>query len=141
MTDQKPYFIRALYEWIADNGARPHVRVDTTYPGVCIPPHLYEAVTGKPYEIFNIAVAATLGLAMDNNGISCSARFGTTQFNLYFPIESIEAIFSPDNPIAGQGMQFNHVLYRTRPPQEAPVEAPPTKPAVKEKPSFLKVVK
>ena len=39
MTSHRPYLLRALYEWIADNGMTPHVLVDATQPGVRVPPH------------------------------------------------------------------------------------------------------
>src|SRR5690606_28491327 len=33
MTSHRPYLLRALYEWIADNGMTPHLLVDATRPG------------------------------------------------------------------------------------------------------------
>ena len=39
MTSHRPYLLRALYEWIADNGMTPHVLVDATRPGVQVPMH------------------------------------------------------------------------------------------------------
>ena len=33
MTSHRPYLLRALYEWIADNGLTPHLLVDATRPG------------------------------------------------------------------------------------------------------------
>lgn len=154
MIDQKPYLIRAMYEWIADNGARPHVLVDTTNPTVRVPPQCYEKTTGKPFELFNITMGATSDLKIDNDFITCSARFGGKSFNLVLPIDAIAAIYSPDAPIASGGMQFPHVLYRDRlqltgpgpeetPAASAPTPSPsePTPPTAKERPSFLKVVK
>lgn len=155
MTEQKPYLIRAIYEWIADNGGRPHVQVDVTHPDVRIPSHLYEKATGKPVQVFNIAMGATTDLLMDNVSITCSARFSGKAFHLFLPIDTIMAIYSPDEPIVSQGMAFQHVLYRDRPvtkPSEvdagiierdvaaAPPEGP-EKPTGKARASFLTVVK
>ena len=39
MTSHRPYLLRALYEWIADNDMTPHLLVDATRPGVRVPPH------------------------------------------------------------------------------------------------------
>lgn len=39
MTSHRPYLLRALYEWIADNGMTPHLLVDATRSGVRVPPH------------------------------------------------------------------------------------------------------
>ena len=37
MTSTRPYLIRALYEWIEDNGLTPHILVDAEAPGVGVP--------------------------------------------------------------------------------------------------------
>ena len=37
MTSHRPYLLRALYEWIVDNGMTPHVLVDAGLPGVRVP--------------------------------------------------------------------------------------------------------
>jgi len=34
MTSHRPYLLRALNDWIADNGMTPHLLVDATRPGV-----------------------------------------------------------------------------------------------------------
>ena len=34
MTSHRPYLLRALSEWIADNDMTPHLLVDATHPGV-----------------------------------------------------------------------------------------------------------
>jgi len=39
MTSQRPYLLRAIYEWIADNGMTPHVLVNARSAGVRVPPH------------------------------------------------------------------------------------------------------
>ena len=39
MTSHRPYLLRALYEWIADNGMTPHILVDARQPGVRVPAH------------------------------------------------------------------------------------------------------
>ena len=39
MTSHRPYLLRALYEWIADNGMTPHILVDAAYAGVRVPAH------------------------------------------------------------------------------------------------------
>ncbi len=38
MTPKRPYYFRAMYDWILDNHLTPHVVVDTTYPDVQVPP-------------------------------------------------------------------------------------------------------
>ena len=38
MTSYRPYLLRALTEWINDNGMTPHILVDAGVPGVRVPP-------------------------------------------------------------------------------------------------------
>ena len=37
MTSSKPYLIRAIYEWIVDNGLTPYITVDTSVAGLIVP--------------------------------------------------------------------------------------------------------
>ena len=37
MKSSRPYLLRALYEWIVDNGCTPHVLVASEYPGTRVP--------------------------------------------------------------------------------------------------------
>ena len=37
MTSNKPYLIKAIYEWIVDNKLTPYVSVDAHQPGVEVP--------------------------------------------------------------------------------------------------------
>src|SRR3546814_1797147 len=63
MTSHRPYLLRALYEWIADNGMTPHVLVDATQAGVRVPPHTVK--DGR--VVLNIADRAVARLEMDND--------------------------------------------------------------------------
>src|SRR3546814_3670915 len=72
MTSHRPYLLRALYEWIADNGMTPHVLVDATQAGVRVPPHTVK--DGR--VVLNIADRAVARLEMDNDSIRFTARFG-----------------------------------------------------------------
>ena len=72
MTSQRPYLLRALYEWIADNGMTPHVLVDARLPGVRVPAHAVQ--DGR--IVLNIAERAVAKLDMSNEALRFSARFG-----------------------------------------------------------------
>jgi len=37
MTSNRPYLLRALYEWISDNRMTPHILVDASIDGVDVP--------------------------------------------------------------------------------------------------------
>ena len=37
MTSNRPYLLRALYEWINDNNLTPYILVDANQPDVMVP--------------------------------------------------------------------------------------------------------
>ncbi|MCL4315974.1 MAG: ClpXP protease specificity-enhancing factor SspB, partial [Gammaproteobacteria bacterium] len=37
MTSSRPYLLRALYDWISDNGLTPHILVNAAESGVQVP--------------------------------------------------------------------------------------------------------
>ena len=71
MTSSKPYLVRALYQWILDNGNTPHILIDTTARGAEIPPGVGEDGTA----VLNLAPQAVQNLEMSNDYLSFSARF------------------------------------------------------------------
>ena len=99
MTSNRPYLIRALYEWISDNHMTPHVLVDAAIDGVKVPDQAIQ----KGKVILNIDQAAVHGLEMGNDQISFNARFSGRQHSVVVPVEAVLAIYSKEN---GQGMMF-----------------------------------
>ena len=99
MTSSKPYLIRALYEWILDNGATPHILVDATGEQLIIPPGI--ASDGK--VVLNLSPQAVENLDMANDHVSFSARFNGVAEDIYCPIDSLMAIYARES---GEGMMF-----------------------------------
>ena len=97
MTSHRPYLLRALYEWIADNDLTPHLLVDTTRPHVQVPNHAVK--DGR--IVLNVAQRAVVALEMTNDTISFSARFGGVSHNVAVPVSAVLAIYAREN---GQGM-------------------------------------
>src|SRR5690625_1287083 len=97
MTSHRPYLLRALYEWIVDNGMTPHVLVDAGQPGVRVPQHAIK--DGK--VVLNIAERAVMHLQMDNESVRFSARFGGVSHPVDVPVGAIVAIYARET---GQGM-------------------------------------
>ncbi len=97
MTSHRPYLLRALYEWIADNGMTPHVLVDAGREGVRVPPHTVK--DGK--VVLNIADRAVAKLEIDNDSIRFTARFGGVSHPVMVPVEAVLAIYARET---GQGM-------------------------------------
>jgi stringent starvation protein B len=97
-TSTRPYLIRALYEWCADNGLTPYVavRVDDT---VRVPREYV-----KDGEIvLNISMDATNALQIGNEYIEFKARFAGVGRDILVPIRQVMAIYAREN---GQGMAF-----------------------------------
>ncbi|GAB1407078.1 hypothetical protein MASR1M8_09970 [Thermomonas brevis] len=97
MTSQRPYLLRAIYEWIADNGMTPHVLVDASLPGVRVPAHAVK--DGR--IVLNIAERAVGRLQMGNDALTFSARFAGVSQNVVVPVYAVLAVYSRET---GQGM-------------------------------------
>lgn len=94
----KPYMLRALYEWCADQGLTPYISVQV------------DAQTLVPRQfvrdgqiVLNLGADAVQNLHMGNDLITCQARFGGIAQSLSIPIGNVAAIYAREN---GQGMAF-----------------------------------
>jgi stringent starvation protein B len=99
MTSNRPYLLRALYEWIADNNMTPHVLVEAGTEGVDVPDQAIQ----KGKVILNIDEAAVRELDLGNEWLTFKARFSGSEHSVAVPIEAVLAIYSKEN---GQGMMF-----------------------------------
>ena len=128
MSSNRPYLLRALYEWISDNGLTPYILVDATNPGVRVPPGA--AKDGK--VVLNIAARAVTQFEITNERIHFLARFGGVSQAVDIPMTGVLAIYAQEN---GQGMMFSA--------ENAPPEPPPaaTKSDDTVKKPHLRVVK
>ena len=99
MTSNRPYLIRAMYEWIGDNGMTPYLLVDAGMPGVRVPPSAIR--DGK--VVLNVAPRAVSHLDMGNEFIHFLARFGGVSQSIEFPVGAVQAIYAQET---GQGMMM-----------------------------------
>lgn len=99
MTSSKPYLIRAIYEWIADNNYTPYITVNTNIQNVTVPKQYIKNNT----ITLDISSTSTKQLLIDNEVITCKARFAGIVHDLYVPIASVIAIFAKEN---NHGMAF-----------------------------------
>jgi len=97
-TSNRPYLIRALYEWCTDNGFTPHVAVSVDNT-VQVP---REYVKNNEI-VLNIGFDATSALILGNEFIEFKARFGGSAREISVPISHVIAIYAREN---GQGMVF-----------------------------------
>ena len=129
MTSNRPYLLRALYQWIADNNMTPHVLVEAGADGVDVPDQAIQ----KGKVILNIDKAAVRELDLGNDWLTFKARFSGSEHRVTVPIEAVLAIYSKEN---GQGMMFAQDD-GTEPPTD-PGTDPDNRPA---KRPHLKIVK
>lgn len=133
MTSNKPYLIRAFYDWILDNDLTPYIAVDSNYPNVLVP----EQYIDNGQIVLNIAPASVGAIAMADEVIEFSARFGGKVEHLYVPFEAVSAIYAREN---GVGTSFVIDYPDDALDSTETVENTEKKPDVKGKPS-LSIVK
>ncbi|MGL4674264.1 MAG: ClpXP protease specificity-enhancing factor, partial [Wohlfahrtiimonas sp.] len=99
MTSNKPYIIRAFYEWILDNNVTPYIAVDATLPYVEVP----EQYVSEGKIILNLLPSAIHNLSLGNEWISFSTRFNGVSVDINAPIGAVVAIYAREN---GHGIEF-----------------------------------
>lgn len=99
MTQQRPYLLRAMHEWMTDNGLTPHIVVDVNEAQADLP--MEHVKDGK--LVINVSYSATQNLLIDNESASFAARFGGVSRQLRIPIMAIAGIYARES---GQGMIF-----------------------------------
>ena len=97
MSSHRPYLLRALVEWINDNGMTPHLMVDAGVPGVQVP----ASAVKDERVVLNIAERAVMRLHIDNDAVSFTARFSGVSFPVNVPIAAVLAVYARET---GQGM-------------------------------------
>jgi len=122
MTSNRPYLIRAIYEWIIDNGMTPYLLVMADQPGVVVPQDFVE--DGK--IILNISPTAVQQLEINNESVSFSARFSGHPMEVVIPVASASALYAREN---GLGMIFPEEGGQS--PEPDPVDTKPDRPSLK----------
>ena len=100
MTSSRPYLLRAVYEWIVDNGMTPQLVVNTTTAGVEVPHQYVE----NDKIILNIHPSAVKDLELGKQSISFSARFSGAPFQVFIPLGAVMSVYAKEN---GKGLVFN----------------------------------
>ncbi|MDW2981986.1 MAG: ClpXP protease specificity-enhancing factor [Rhodanobacter sp.] len=99
MTTNRPYLLRAIYDWISDNDLTPYVLVDAGFAGVRVPPQ----VVKNGQVVLNLAMRAVANLDLGNEWISFEARFSGVSQAIRIPVQAVLALYAQEN---GQGMMF-----------------------------------
>ena len=99
MTSNRPYLMRAVYDWIGDNNLTPYVLVDASVEGVRVPPQVIK----NGQVVLNLAMRAVANLDLGNDWISFQARFSGSSHSIQIPVRAVLALYAQEN---GQGMMF-----------------------------------
>ena len=129
MTPSRPYLIRALYEWILDNGLTPYLLVDVADEAVVVPTQYVE--NGR--IVLNVNPSAVQNLQLGNELVELDARFSGKPMHVSVPVMSVLAIYAREN---GKGMVFTE-----EDGGGGGDEPPPEKEEIKPKRPALRVVK
>ena len=111
MTSSRPYLVRAVYEWILDNGLTPQVVIDASVQDVMVP---REYVQDRQI-VLNISPTAVRHLELGNEEIEFDARFGGKPFKVTAPMRAVLAVVAREN---GAGMSCPEESHDDEPPPE-----------------------
>lgn len=128
MTSNRPYLLRAMYDWLVDNDCTPHIVVNAYHSGVSVP----QQYVSKGQIVLNIAPRAITNFVMDNEAVAFTTRFGGVPTEIFVPTMAILGIYAREN---GQGMMFpEEDLPSTDSSDEAPAVLDKTTKSAPDKP-------
>lgn len=117
MKPLRPYMLRALYDWILDNGHTPHIVVDAGVEGVEVPPEYVQ----EGRITLNIHPNAVQHFHMGDALLQFSGRFSGRACRVKVPVQAVLGAFARET---GQGMFFQDETFEGGPPDG---DAPPPK--------------
>jgi len=103
MTSTKPYIVKAFYNWISDNGLTPYIVVDVNVYGVMVP----MSYVNDGQIVLNVSPSAVGSIAMGEETIELSARFGGKLEHMSVPYGAVGAIYAKENG-AGTSLEIEH---------------------------------
>jgi stringent starvation protein B len=115
-TSRRPYLVRALHEWMTDNGQTPHLVVDVGVPGTDVP----KSYVRDGRITLNVSWQAAQGLKLGNEWIEFAARFGGVPQQVRVPVAAVLGIYARET---GQGMLFQDEAEPPPPATPAPEDA------------------
>jgi stringent starvation protein B len=117
MNSNRPYLLRAIYDWISDNNLTPYMLVDAGVEGVRVPPQVIK----NGQVVLNLAMRAVANLDLGNEWISFQARFSGVSQAIHIPVQAVLALYAQEN---GQGMMFPADEGGSAPPPAGPDDTP-----------------
>ena len=125
MNSSVPYLLRAINEWILDNGCTPYLILDAAVNDTSVPMDYVK----DGQIVLNISTTAIRDLVIGDDHVAFSGRFGGVPHEIFAPMKAVMGIVAKEN---GEGMWF---------PREETDPEPPPMPTKKKGPPNLKVIK
>ena len=94
LTSNVPYLIRAIRDWVVDNGLTPQLLVNAKVEGVQVPIRFVK--DGR--IVLNIDTNAVVDLYLGDDQISFKTRFQGQSMEVLLPVSSVMAIFPKEKP-------------------------------------------
>ena len=91
MTSNRPYLIRAIYEWVVDNDLTPMVVVRNGGT------ELGTALEDDQLTVYNISPRAVRDLVIDEESIRFHAQFQGVSKHMVLDVEKVARIFCKEN--------------------------------------------
>lgn len=96
---KRPYFLRALHDWIVDSDLTPYLLVAVDSSAVQVPQEYVS--DGK--IVLNVSPQAVRDLELGSDWVTFSGRFSGRPFPVRVPLASVLAIYAKET---GEGMVF-----------------------------------
>jgi stringent starvation protein B len=136
----KPYLVRAISEWCADNGLTPYLAVRVNHET-----RVPAAYVKNGEIVLNVSASATRRLTVDNDLIQFTARFNGVSQEVSVPMSAVAGIFAKET---GYGFAFSvaqdpvaSLAAATAPTDEPRPRAEAEGDKSRSRPSHLQVVK
>ncbi len=97
MLSNRPYLLRAFYQWIVDSRCTPILVLDADYPRVNVPAEFVEA--GE--IVLNVSPSAVLDLKISNNLVEFRASFSGVSHLISAPVGAVLGLYAEEN---GEGL-------------------------------------
>ncbi|WMN61257.1 ClpXP protease specificity-enhancing factor [Pseudoalteromonas xiamenensis] len=139
MTPNRPYLLRAFFDWIIDNQCTPHIVVNANYKSVQVPVQFVQ----DGQIVLNISPSAVTQFSLDNQALSFNARFSGQPMQVYVPMGAVLAIYAREN---GEGTvfsaeSFDEEMFEETIPEETQQPSVSESQPEKKKGSHLRIIK
>lgn len=101
MLSNKPYLIRAFYEWIVDSACTPYIVINAAFPHCKVPQQFIE----NNEVTLNVSPEAIRDFKITKDHVEFRASFSGVVHIVSAPIKAVLAIYAQENQ---QGMFFDY---------------------------------